>query len=499
MRPDRFRHCAFGLPQRKVEPRILARSTRPGIHGAQDASFAQQLSIPCEYRTVMKTISELSRALADGSTTSVALAEEALARAADPAGEGKRIFIKLDPQKVIAQARASDMLRKAGIVPSPLAGLTVSVKDLFDVAGEVTSAGSVVLADAAPAAVDAPAIARLRAAGAVLMGRTNLTEFAYSGIGINPHYGTPRCPYDRVTGRIPGGSTAGGAVSVSDGMAVIGLGTDTGGSTRIPAALCGIAGYKPTKSRIPTDNVFPLSSSLDSIGPMGPSVACVAICDAILAGEPAVVPAPAPLSGLRLAIPKTVVLDDLDAEVARDFERALGALAAAGARLVDLPLAPFGEMAEINKPGGLSPMEAYHVHKAMLERDGERYDPRVRWRIHGGSKATAVDYLWTLDRRRDWIARVSAEIAPFDALVMPTVPGIAAPIQPIIDSEDLYRTANFRNLRNTNLINFLDGCSLSIPMHAHGAAPTGILLSGSNGQDARIFAIGMAVEATLKR
>jgi len=493
-----FRNCAL-VASAAVEPRILARSPCPGTRNALAERRTHHTFHSCEYRIVMKTVSELSRALADGSTTSVALAEQALARAADPAGEGARIFIKLDPQKVLAQARASDMLRYAGIVPSPLAGLPISVKDLFDVAGEVTTAGSVVLRAAAPAKVDAPAIARLRAAGAVLIGRTNLTEFAYSGIGINPHYGTPRCPYDRATGRIPGGSTAGGAVSVSDGIAVIGLGTDTGGSTRIPAALCGIVGYKPTKSRIPTDKVFPLSSSLDSIGPMGPSVACVAICDAILAGELPSAPIPPALAGLRIAIAKTVVMDDLEPEVAKDFERALSCLAAAGAKLVDTSLAQFGEMAEINKPGGLSPMEAYHVHKAMLEHDGERYDPRVRWRIHGGAKATAVDYLWTLDRRREWIARVSAEMEPFDAVIMPTVPGIAAPIQPIIESEDLYRTTNFRNLRNTNLINFLDGCALSIPMHHHGSAPTGLMLCGLNGQDARIFAIGAAIEAILKR
>jgi aspartyl-tRNA(Asn)/glutamyl-tRNA(Gln) amidotransferase subunit A len=447
----------------------------------------------------MKTVSDLSQALARGTTTSQALAEEALARAADPAGEGKRVFISLDAQKVMAQARASDTLRKAGIVPSPLAGLPISIKDLFDVAGEVTTAGSVVLRDAPPAACDAPVIARLRAAGAVLVGRTNLTEFAYSGIGINPHYDTPRNPYDRATGRIPGGSSAGGAVSVTDGMAVIGLGTDTGGSTRIPAALCGIVGYKPTKSRIPTDQVFPLSFALDSIGPMGPSVACVALCDAVLAGAPPVPPRPAPLSGLRLAVPKTVVLDDLDPEVAADFERALAALSAAGARLIDTPLAPFAEMAEINKPGGLSPMEAYYVHKSMLERDGDRYDQRVRWRIHGGAKATAVDYLWTLQRRRDWMARVGAELAPFDALVMPSVAGIAPAIAPVIESEDLYRTTNFRMLRNTSLINFLDGCALSLPMHRAGAAPTGLMLCGVNGQDARIFSIGAAVEAILGR
>ena len=446
----------------------------------------------------MKTIVELSQALTHATLTSEGLAEEVLARAADPNGEGKRIFIALDAAKVLAQARASDTLRKAGIVPSPLAGLPVTIKDLFDVAGETTSAGSMVLRDAAPAKSDAPAIARLRAAGAVLVGRTNLTEFAYSGIGINPHYDTPRNPYDRATGRIPGGSTSGGAVSVTDGMAVIGLGTDTGGSTRIPAALCGIVGYKPSQARIPTTGVFPLSTSLDSIGPMGASVACCAICDAILAGQTPSAPAPAPLAGLRLGVPQSVVLDELDEHVGRDFGRSLERLSRAGAKLVETPMAPFAEMSDINRPGGLSPMEAYYVHRPLIERGGDRYDPRVRYRIEGGAKATAYDYLWTLARRRDWIARVSAEAARFDAFVMPTVACIAPPLAPLVNDDDAFRRTNARVLRNTSLVNFLDGCALSIPMHAKGSAPTGIMLCGLNGQDARIFAIGVAVESLLQ-
>jgi aspartyl-tRNA(Asn)/glutamyl-tRNA(Gln) amidotransferase subunit A len=445
----------------------------------------------------MRTILELSQALAAGRLTSEALADDILDRAARPDGEGKRVFIALDPDKVRAQARASDLLRKAGGVPSPLAGLPVSIKDLFDVAGETTSAGSVVLRGAPPAKVDAPTIARLRAAGAVLVGRTNLTEFAFSGIGINPHYDTPRNPYDRATGRIPGGSTAGGAVSVADEMAVIGLGTDTGGSTRIPAALCGIVGYKPTQSRVPTDGVFPLSMSLDSIGPMGPSVACCALCDAVLAGEPAVVPTPAVLAGLRLAVPQTLVLDALDEHVGRDFERALGRLSTGGAKLAEITLPTLTELDEINRPGGLSPMEAYYVHRELLERDGERYDPRVRFRIQGGGKASAADYLWTLDRRRDWIARTSRVLQAYDAFILPTVACIAPPIAPLLADETVFRRTNARVLRNTNPINFLDGCALSIPMHAAGQPPTGLMLCGLNGADARIFSIGMAVEAAL--
>jgi aspartyl-tRNA(Asn)/glutamyl-tRNA(Gln) amidotransferase subunit A len=442
----------------------------------------------------MKTILQLAKALAAGTTTSEAIADEVLAAATRPDGEGKRVFIALDADKVRAQARSADTLRKAGIVPSPLAGLPISIKDLFDVAGEVTSAGSAALRSAAPAAADAPAIARLRAAGAVLMGRTNLTEFAYSGLGINPHYDTPRNPYDRATGRVPGGSTAGGAVSVTDDMAVIGLGTDTGGSTRIPAALCGIVGYKPSKFRIPTDRVFPLSMSLDSIGPMGPSVACCALTDAVLAGEPPIVPEPATLAGLRLAIPKTLVLDELDEHVGNDFRRALDRLSKAGVRLAEIALEPFDEMNDINKPGGLSPMEAYYVHRDLLERDGERYDPRVRLRILGGAKASAVDYLWTLDRRRDWIARVSRALSAYDAFIMPTVACIAPPIAPLIADDTAYRRTNARVLRNTNLINCLDGCARSIPCHEPGSAPTGLMLCGLNATDARIFSIGMAIE-----
>jgi aspartyl-tRNA(Asn)/glutamyl-tRNA(Gln) amidotransferase subunit A len=445
----------------------------------------------------MRTILELSRALNEGKLSSEAIVEDALARAQRPEGEGKRIFLALDPEKVRTQARASDLMRKAGVVPSPLAGLPVSLKDLFDVAGETTAAGSLVLRDSAPKTIDAPVVARLRAAGAVIFGRTNLTEFAFSGIGLNPHYDTPRNPYDRATGRIPGGSSSGAAVSVADGMAIIGMGTDTGGSTRIPAALCGIVGYKPTKSRIPTDGVFPLSMSLDSVGPMGPSVACCAICDAVLAGEPATAPAAAQVSQLILAVPKSIVLDALDEHVAKDFARALERLSKAGAKIVDAPFLPFAEMDELNRPGGLAPMEAYYVHRELLERAGERYDQRVRVRIIGGSKATVADYLWTQERRRDWIARMNTELQNYHAMIMPTVACIAPLIAPIIADDDTFRRTNARVLRNTALINFLDGCALSIPSNEPAQAPTGLMICGSGGSDKRIFSIGLAIESVL--
>src|SRR5258707_780704 len=173
------------------------------------------------------------------------LVEEALWRALDPGGEGHLVFTRINAERAIGEAAQADRLMEAGVQSSPLCGLPVSVKDLFDVAGEVTTAGSAVLRGGAPAAHDAIAVARLKQAGAVIVGRTNMTEFAYSGVGINPHYGTPSNPYDRKTGRIPGGSSSGAAISVTDGMACAAVGTDTGGSVRIPAALSGITAFKP--------------------------------------------------------------------------------------------------------------------------------------------------------------------------------------------------------------------------------------------------------------
>src|SRR5438132_12826515 len=239
------------------------------------------------------TLPALAADLAAGRTTSRELVEAALARIADPEGEGRRVFVKVYDAAARAAADAQDRLRKAGYVASPLAGIPVSIKDLFDVAGEVTLAGSQALDDTPPAEADAPIVARLKAAGAVIIGRTNMTEFAFSGVGINPHYGTPGNPYDRSL--IPGGSSAGAPISVADGMAAVAIGTDTGGSVRIPAALCGLVGFKPTQYRVPREGATPLSTTLDSVGPVGLSVACCALTDAVMAGEPPELPSAMPL------------------------------------------------------------------------------------------------------------------------------------------------------------------------------------------------------------
>lgn len=442
------------------------------------------------------TLAKLAADLAAGRTTSRALVEEALTRIADPAGEGKRAFIKVYGDTARAAADAQDKLRAAGYVASPLAGIPVSIKDLFDVAGERTLAGSKALDDAPPAKVDATIVARLKAAGAVLMGRTNMTEFAFSGVGINPHYGTPGNPWDRK--RIPGGSSSGAPISVADGMAAVAIGTDTGGSVRIPAAFCGLAGLKPTQFRIPRTGATPLSTTLDSIGPIGVSVACCALTDAVMADEPPTVPEAIPVEALRLGIPQTYVLDELEPAVAGAFERAVSALSRAGARIVELALKPLGEYGTINAKGGFSPCEAYAWHEPLLKRRGQEYDPRVRVRIERGREMTAVDYVRLLDQRADLIARVDRESADVDALIMPTLPLVAPPIAAFAKDEDFWRL-NGRILRNCAPINFLDRCAMTLPIAPPGEAPVGLTAVGRHGDDRKLLAVSLGIEALVER
>src|SRR6478735_2088722 len=275
------------------------------------------------------TLASLADDLENGRTSARKLVDECLARIADGSGEGARTFLHVDAEAAIEAAEAMDRLREVKAAPSPFAGIPVSIKDLFDIKGQVTRAGSRALDDSPPAESDAPAVARLRRAGFIVIGRTNMTEFAYSGIGINPHYGTPKGAWQRSVGHVPGGSSSGAAVSIADGMAYGALGTDTGGSCRIPAAYNGIVGYKPTQRRVPLDGGVPLSSSLDSFGPLANSVACCAALDAVLANEASPVLQPRSIKGMRLAVPTTVALDDLDDAVAKTFERVLQTLSKA--------------------------------------------------------------------------------------------------------------------------------------------------------------------------
>lgn len=446
---------------------------------------------------MVSTLNDLTLALNEGRTSSVALTELALARAQDAAGEGARVFTKLYAESALAQARASDTLRAAGIVRSAVEGLPISIKDLFDIEGETTMAGSVAREGEPAADANADVVQRLIAAGAVIIGRTNMTEFAYSGLGINPHYGTPLNPYDRATGRIPGGSSSGAAVSVADGMAVAGIGSDTGGSVRIPAALCGLTGFKPSAWRVSMQGVLPLSANLDSIGPIAASVRCCAELDAILSGDGGPVPEAMALRGLRLAVPTTLALDAMDKHVADSFAAAVARLKEAGALVDEIAIPEFAEVGGINSKGGFTAAEAWAWHRDLIARAGKRYDPRVVSRIMRGQDMSAADYLDLLDAREAWVAAVDHRIAGYDALIMPTTPIVAPAVADLVASDEAYYAANGLILRNPTLINFLDGCALSLPCHARDTAPVGLMIAGSNGADRRILAVGLAIEALL--
>lgn len=447
---------------------------------------------------MIPTLAELRASLDEGRATSLRLTDAALAHIADPAGEGVRVFTKVYSGQARAAAQASDLLRGAGLARSAIEGLPISIKDLFDVAGDTTAAGSVVLAGAPPATQHAAIVRRLLAAGAVIVGRTNMTEFAYSGIGINPHYGTPRNPWDRETGRIPGGSSSGAAVSVSDHMAVAAIGTDTGGSVRIPAALCGLTGFKPTARRVPLDGALPLATRLDSIGPIAASVRCCALLDAVLSGDDAPLPSAARLRGMRLALPVTVVQDGMDSQVAAAFQGALSRLSAAGVLIDEIEVPEFDALAAINATGGLSGAESWAWHRALIERSADAYDPRVLSRIRRGQSMSAADLLELLQARMRWIASVEQRIAGYDAMIMPTVPIVAPTLAEMADDDAYYRN-NALILRNPTFINFLDGCALSVPCHVPGSAPAGLMLAAAGGRDRAVLALGMAVEACLRR
>ena len=444
----------------------------------------------------MQTLNNAAHALASGKTTARALVEDALARIADPAGQGQATFIRVYAEQARASADAMDLLRRAGRAPSRFAGIPFSIKDLFDMEGETTAAASSILADAPPAAATAPAIARLIEAGFVPIGRTNMTEFAFSGVGINPHYGTPLNPWNRAARHIPGGSSSGAAVSVADGMALAGIGTDTGGSCRIPAALCGVVGYKPTARRVSLTGVLPLAPRLDSVGPLANSAACCASIDAVMAGTPDRTLPTRPLAGLRLLLPTNMALDNLDAPTEASLDRAIDRLDRAGALIARGPLPAFDAMAEANATGGLAAAEALAWHHDHLQRAGARYDQRVASRILAAAPMPAWDYVRVVQARKRITAAFNAHMAAYDALIMPTVP-IAPPTISAFAEDQEYRRLNFLLLRNTAAINFMDGCAISLPCHAPGDPPAGLMLAAPAMRDDALLAIAMAAEAVL--
>jgi len=421
--------------------------------------------------------------------------DAALTRIGDPAGEGARACLTVYRDAARAAADSADARAKAGISLGSLDGAIVSIKDLFDVAGEVTRAGSKILAEEGqPAAQDAVVVQRLRAAGAVIVAKTNMTEFAYSGVGANPHFGTPGNPANRA--RIPGGSSAGGAVAAADGLCEIAIGSDTGGSTRIPAALCGIVGFKPSHQRVPTQGAFPLSFTLDSIGPMARTVRDCANADAAMAGEKQRTLEPAPLANLRVGVAQGIPLDRLDDTVGKRFPAALDRMEKAGSRLSVEKLPLLDRMAEVNAKGGVLPAEAYAIHRDRLARRADVIDQNVRVRLERAQKIAAADYIDMKRARAELVRAMDARLADLDVLAMPTTP-IVAPLMSEVAAPDDFARKNALLLRNTAMWNFFDCCAISLPLPREGGLPVGLMLVARNGHDHRLFRIAAAVERLL--
>ena len=398
-----------------------------------------------------------------------------------------------------AAATAVDSLRAAGAPVPALAGLAVTVKDLFDVQGEVTAAGSKALAKQPAASADCPAVARLRRAGAALFGRTNMSEFAFSGVGINPHHGTPANAATALLDaepRIPGGSTSGGGVSVAGGAAWAALGSDTGGSIRIPAALQGLVGFKNTARLTPTAGAVPLSTTLDTACAITLSVRDAVLLHEILADRSVALTA-RPFAALRLAIPTHTMLDALDVTVATAFARTIAALRSAGARIEEITLAPLADVPAINASGGFSAAESWAWHRKLLAVHETEYDPRVALRIRRGESMSAADYIDLLNARRDWIHRMQRAMRGFDAMLSPTVPVVAPPIAPLLADDRAFFATNALLLRNPSVVNLLDGCALSLPCHVPGEMPVGLMVWSSALQDDAVLDVSLAIEAAL--
>ena len=435
--------------------------------------------------------------IASGTTT----AEQQLAAcvAAAQTVANRHTYTSLDPAAALAVASGVDAVHAAGGPLPPLAGLAVSVKDLFDMQGFTTTAGSRVLASRQPAVRDCLAVARLRQAGAAILGRTNMSEFAFSGVGINPHHGTPANPATALldpTPRIPGGSTSGGAVSVATGASWAALGSDTGGSIRIPAALQGLVGFKSTARLTPTEGAIPLSTTLDTVCAIARSVRDAVLVHEVLAHR-TVPDRTRPMRSWRLAVPSTMMLQGLDATVAAAFGRAVESLRRAGAVIDDIPMAELGDVAHINAGGGFAPVEAWAWHRALLRENEPLYDPRVAQRIRRGAQMSGADYLDLLRARGSWIKRMSETMQGFDAMLSPTVPCVAPPLAPLLTSDDAFFSTNGLLLRNPSIVNLLDGCALSLPCHVEGEMPVGMMVWSGPMCDDTVLAASLAIEAAL--
>ena len=446
---------------------------------------------------MIQNITDLSRKLYNGKLRSRDLIEEAFAAIDAVDAEGARVFLSTYKDAARAQADWIDSGRQAGVTLPPYAGIPIAIKDLFDVQGEVTRAGSRVLDEHSPAKQDAEIVSYLRRAGFIIVGKNNMTEFAYSGLGVNAHFGTPANPCDSQTPRVPGGSSSGAAVAVKQKMVPASIGTDTGGSCRIPAAFCGIIGFKPTSTRVSKHGAIPLSQTLDCVGPLTTSVSCAAVLDSILSGGPGVDVASFPEGGIRLGVLDGYVTEVMDVVVARAFQDTLTRLSHRGVRLTPLDVPQLARLPEINSKGGFVGADAYAWHKDLLETRADFYDPWVRNRFGAGKSQTAADYIAVGQERKHLQALINEKQEPFDALVLPTVQ-IVPPTLNELKDQDHSNAVNLLCLRNTAVGNFLDLPAISIPCHADGSLPVGLMLFGVRGGDRRLLSVARGLEQIIR-
>ena len=446
---------------------------------------------------MIQNIVDLSRKLVSGKVSSQALVEEALAAIANPGGQGALAFRSVYGEAALNEARLVDQARRAGLSLPQFAGVPLAIKDLFDVRGETTRAGSRVLDHIAPAAQDADAVALLRRAGFVIVGKNNMTEFAYSGLGVNAHFGTPLNPHDANVERVPGGSSSGAAVSVAQGMVPAAIGTDTGGSCRIPAAFCGTVGFKPTSDRVSKTGAIPLSPTLDCIGPLATSVSCCAVLDSILSGGNGKdVPSFAE-GGLRIGVLEGYVVEYLDETVAKAYKETLTRLSSSGVRLTPFTIAELAELPVINSKGGYVGAEAYAWHADLLETRGDFYDPWVRSRFDAGKSQSASDYIRLADHRARLRRAAFGRIEAFDAVLLPTVQIVPPTLAELADATHSSKI-NLLCLRNTAVGNFLDVPAISIPCHGTSSLPVGMMLMAMSGADRRLLSIARGLEHAIR-
>lgn len=449
--------------------------------------------------TRQKTLAGLSVLVQEGKLDPVTLAEETLAGI--EAHGDQTIFVEITRERALKEAAAASARLRAGRSLGLLDGLPVAWKDLFNVKGSVTTAGSVVLREDPPAGNDAVVVGAIAGAGMVSVGRTNMSEFAFSGLGINPHYGTPHNPASTDVERIPGGSSSGSAAAVAAGLVPAAFGTDTGGSVRIPAAMTGIVGYKATRGRYSMKGVFPLAESLDSLGPLCHTVQDAVWLDAAMHGLTAPVVRRGEIAGLSIVIPETVVFDDAESEVVEAFEDAVKRLEKAGAIVTRRAFPAFKAVFDLmERHGALVTAEAFALHRERLAGpEAERIDPRVVVRTRLGEKITMPDYIALLDARDQLIHETVESLKPGELIVHPTLPHVAPPLAPLLADDDLFFSTNAKTLRNTLIGNFLDFCGISIPCGiGAGEMPVGLQLAAPHHQDDRLLSIALAAEAVIR-